>query len=117
MNSFIKNLTVIGTLTVITVFSWIGFNIYHNLNSSEISEKTFSAIKPIVPIFDQESLNSLTTRQIIEINLSDTIKITPKVTPSESPTPTPTPATQTTPTLSPTPTLTQNPTASATPTP
>lgn len=86
--NFLKNLINLGILTLITVIAWIGFNIYHNLSTSQISEVTKIRIEPIESTFDQEALNLLNARQFIQSDLSEQTKI--KAPPSTTLTPSPT---------------------------
>lgn len=119
----LRSLIALGVITVVTVFIWIGLNIEHNLTTSKISLMTLQKVEPITPNFDKKALDRLAGRTIIDVNLSESTKITPKVstTPSPSPTTSITPSTTQTPiptlSLTPSPTKIVEATPTATPTP
>lgn len=75
----------------ILVVAWVGFNIYHTLATSTVSETVVQQILPIPGTFDMRSIEELKKRKKITINLSDLEKQeNPTATPSAIPTATPT---------------------------
>lgn len=71
----LKDLTIIGIFTVITVFGWIGFTIHHNLTTSQISVATQARVEMIPATFDQEAINLLHARKPIPVDLSTSASI------------------------------------------
>lgn len=61
-----KDVLFIFLLTFITVAAWIGFNIYHIVVTSTISEEIQEQITPINPNFDTATVNKLKSREQIE---------------------------------------------------
>lgn len=66
-----KNFVYLGILTVVIVASWIGFSVYNNYTTSTISSDTKIRITPIPPAFDQETIENLRTKRIVDSNLDE----------------------------------------------
>jgi len=66
----LKNLIILGILTVITVSAWIGFDVYHNFTTSTISKDTAKTVIPITPTFDQEAISLVQKRQQLPVDLA-----------------------------------------------
>lgn len=101
--------------TSILVFIWIGFNIQHNAKTSTIPEATSIQIAPIVPKFDEQTIESIKQREAIDplLEIQKTIATptpllvtptgtTPTVSLIVSPTISPTTSPTVTPTIKPT---------------
>lgn len=58
----------------IIVLAWIGFNLYHNIKTSTISQNLTVQILPINPSFDKKTISDLKKRARVtpfyEINIS-----------------------------------------------
>ena len=80
-----KDILFLFISTFIVVVAWIGFNIYHKMATSTISEDLQIQIKPIEPNFDSQTIENLKSRvQITPVyELKDT---SPSVVASSSPT-------------------------------
>lgn len=61
-----NTLLLLSIATFITVVAWIGFNVYHNLTSSTISETESLEIAPLETTFNQQTIQSLSERQKVE---------------------------------------------------
>lgn len=61
-----KETLIILWLTFFTVVAWISLNIYHIWATSQISDIDASAITPIDPTFDTNTINKLKAREAIE---------------------------------------------------
>ncbi len=61
-----KEILFVLWMTFITVVAWIGFNIYHIMVTSTISEELQAQTLPIDPNFDMETINNLKIRQKVE---------------------------------------------------
>lgn len=61
-----KDVLIILWMTFITTVAWIGFNIYHAIVTSTISEELQMQILPIDPNFDMATINKLKSREKIE---------------------------------------------------
>lgn len=79
----------LAILTVITVFAWIGFDVYRALMTKPAPEVPSEILSPISPQLDIELLSSLEQR-VFEVPKTG-IQSTPVPTsiPSSSPTPSP----------------------------
>jgi hypothetical protein len=96
---FKRDMLIILLMTFITIAAWIGFNIYHIIVTSTISEELQAQITAINPNFDLDTINKLKSRKSIEplYQITDTAPkvtatpsaavtfITPGITPTESP--------------------------------
>ncbi len=51
---------------LIVTIAWIGFNLYHNVVTSTISEPLQQDISPITPSFNTSIISLLKTRQFIQ---------------------------------------------------
>lgn len=80
----IKNLLYFSILTTIVIISWISFGIYHNFTASTITADTSILITPIPGRFDDATLRQITTRYVIEADLSQK-RLESSATPNLSP--------------------------------
>ncbi len=111
----LKNLVYIAVFTLFVSSLWVGLSIYHNFSSTTISKDLDIQIVPIADSFDMSAVNILKKKQLIEVNLAQTVSSpSAKITPSPAAniiTPSPqaklTPALTATPSISPTPTTSQ----------
>ncbi len=99
----LKNLVYLAVFTFFVSSLWVGLSIYHNFSSSTISKDLDIQIVPIADSFDTSAINILKKKQLIEVNLAQTVsspsaRITPKPTETISE---PTPQLKSTPTLTP----------------
>jgi hypothetical protein len=60
-----KNWLNLAICTTITVFVWIGFDVYRVLHRSSIPPVLQSQLRPLNPDFDKETLKSLEKRKTI----------------------------------------------------
>lgn len=67
----IKSLLYLAILTTVTVLSWIVLSIYHNYTTSTIDQTTNIIITPIEPEFDQETIQKIKLKKVINANLSN----------------------------------------------
>jgi hypothetical protein len=90
-SKFSKNLFYIAILTVITILTWIGFDVYRAFNKVEIPKNVQEQLTPLNPQVDMETLENLPKR--LQIKEEEFILPTPTSTPTKTPTlmPTPTP--------------------------
>jgi hypothetical protein len=65
-----KGLLYLSIFTAAVVISWIIFGIYHNNTTSTISRDKELIITPIPPNFDEETVNKIKLRKIVEADLS-----------------------------------------------
>lgn len=111
----LKNLVYIAIFTLFVSSLWVGLSIYHNFSSTTISKDLDIQIVPIADSFDVSAINILKKKQLIEVNLAQTVS-----SPSAKTTPTPTgnaitptqtvkisPSPTAAPSISPTPTILQ----------
>lgn len=97
--------------TVLLVFAWIGFSVYHNYTASTIKPAVGFQIAPIDPSFDIKTIESI--KQRIQVDPLFEIQVsTPSATPSPTSIPTPTPSIKPSITISPTTTPTATNSAS-----
>ena len=85
-----NDILIILIPSFIFVLVWIGFNIYHSIMASTISETVNMQISPINPNFDTKTIDSLKGRQnVLPIyDAGVTVETpTPSPTPGESQTP------------------------------
>ena len=61
-----RDILIILWLTFLTVVAWIGFNLYHAMVTSTISEDLQMQIIPINPNFDLKTINSLKNREQVD---------------------------------------------------
>lgn len=54
-----KDLVTIGFVTLITVFAWIGFEVYRTNSKDTLPEKTKELIAPLNPTIKQEVIEKL----------------------------------------------------------
>ena len=66
----IKNLLYFSIITTIVIISWISFGIYHSFTASTIAPDTSILITPISGRFDDATLRRITTRHVIQVDLS-----------------------------------------------
>ncbi len=71
----LKNLILLFAFSSFVTFVWIGTSVYHNTITSKISQSNQIRIEPIDPSFDMETLQSLTSREEVTVNLSDQLTI------------------------------------------
>ncbi|HVZ12762.1 MAG TPA: hypothetical protein VG965_07070 [Patescibacteria group bacterium] len=103
----IRNLVYLTLFTSLIILSWIGFSIYHNYTTSTIDSDTKILITPIPGRFDDEVIQSIMQRKVIDADLNQRTPVASDEA-SISPTPTPIKLSPTlNPTLSPTPILAQ----------
>lgn len=57
------NLVVFGIITTVTIFVWIGFEVYKILNPRTIESIPDSVLMPISPTLDLETLRKLEARR------------------------------------------------------
>ena len=79
---------IIGILTVVTIFLWIGFNVYRAFTVTPSIKVPDEILKPIMPTLDSETLSKIDQRVFFEEGEIRQILIS---TPATTPTPTPTP--------------------------
>lgn len=97
-----KDVLLILIPTLIFVFIWIIFSVFHNFVNSTISEATNIQINPIVPDFDTKTINSIKQREGINplYTINQVITPTPGSSSPSSPSATPTLIPSPTPTIS-----------------
>lgn len=71
-----KDLLFVAVSFFILILIYFGFNIYHNLAVSTISEDTNIQISPIAPSFDDKTISELKKRN----NVSPAYQLTPSQT-------------------------------------
>lgn len=98
-----NNIFYLSLATFITIVVWIASNIYHNINTSTITDTENIQIAPIKPAFDTKTIEEILKRKKVlpVFEASSSSQVTPPPN-SELPQVTPQPTTQTTPTISPT---------------
>lgn len=79
-----QDVLIILVPTLIFVFAWIGFNIYHSAVTPTISEQQLTAITPIDPNFNIKTISLLQQR-------ANVIPVFVNIAPA-NPTPTPVPS-------------------------
>lgn len=80
----IKNLLYFSILTTIVILSWITFGVYHNYTTSTIAPDASILITPIPGRFDDVTIRRITTRRVIQVDLSQN-KLEASATPTISP--------------------------------
>jgi hypothetical protein len=58
-----RDLLILAILTVITVFTWIGFEVYRTLTETEIPSVLQHQIEPLNPTIEKAVLQSLKSRK------------------------------------------------------
>lgn len=58
-----KDLVAIGFVTLITVFAWIGFEVYRTNSKNTVPQRTQELIAPIDPAVAEHVLNRLEAAQ------------------------------------------------------
>ena len=61
-----RDILILLWLTFITVVAWIGFNLYHVMVTSTISEDLQLQITPINPNFDLNTISRLKSREQVD---------------------------------------------------
>ncbi|CAN5341781.1 hypothetical protein BH10PAT1_BH10PAT1_1940 [soil metagenome] len=93
-------------LTLITIFFWVGFEVYHSIIAKPAPPVAAEIINPLDPTLDTKSLDEIKNRQFLDENTLNTIPtIAPIIveTPLPSPTPVETASASATPTETPSP--------------
>ena len=80
----IKNLLYFSIITTIVIISWISFGVYHSFTASTIADDTSILITPIPGSFDDATIRRITTRRVIQVDLSQR-KLEASATPTLSP--------------------------------
>ncbi len=62
-----RDLLVLSILSVITVFTWIGFEVYRALTKTEIPIVLQRQIQPLNPVIQKEVLDSLRARRSFSV--------------------------------------------------
>lgn len=65
----VKNVLYLAIFTFIVILSWIAFGVYHNHTASTITNDAQILITPIEPQFDNETIENIRQRNIIQANL------------------------------------------------
>jgi hypothetical protein len=81
----IKNLLYFSIITTIVIISWISFGVYHSFTASTIAHDTSILITPIPGRFDDATIRRITTRHVIQADLSQKKLGTPSATPTLTP--------------------------------
>ena len=58
-----RDLLILSILTVITVFTWIGFEVYRALTKTEIPVVLQRQIEPLNPVIQREVIENLKSRK------------------------------------------------------
>jgi len=66
----IKSLLYLAIFTTATVITWIILSVYHNYTTSTIAQSTSIIITPIAPEFDQETIEKIKLKKVINADLS-----------------------------------------------
>lgn len=79
-----NNVFLLSLSTFITIVAWIGFNIYHNFNTSTISETENIQIAPIKSDFDMQAIDEISKRKkVVPIFDAASSPATPSAEPGE----------------------------------
>lgn len=54
-----KDALILATMTLITIASWVAFDVYRTSRKTTINEATQEQMKPLDPKIDKEIINSL----------------------------------------------------------
>ena len=57
-----KDFLTIAMFTLVTVFAWIVFDVYHAVRTSSVTEVQERLVAPLNPRFDQTTLNLIKNR-------------------------------------------------------
>ncbi|MFC1711610.1 hypothetical protein ACFLZ1_03435 [Patescibacteria group bacterium] len=68
-----KDLFTLSVLTTITVFTWIGFDVYRTLNKSTPKKVEKALLQKLDPTFDKKTIEFLKTRKYVSQEELDSI--------------------------------------------
>lgn len=74
-----KNITTILVFTTITIFAWIGFDVYRILTKPSALMVSKEKLEPINPNFNQKTLDIIKNRKTIDQKLLEQLAITQKL--------------------------------------
>jgi hypothetical protein len=86
-----KDALTLSILTLVTVLTWIGFDVYKALTKSEIPRVLQKQIAPLNPKVDWEIIEELRNKKTVSEEELKTVVI-PEVSPSPEPSPAVTPS-------------------------
>lgn len=93
---------VTAILTLITIFFWAGFEIYHALTTKPAPPVPAEIINPLDPTLNTKSLDSISQRLFLsDTQIGNTQAQTPTPVPTQTPSPTPNATASATPVASP----------------
>ena len=67
----LRNLLFLSIITTLAILALIGFNYYHNVTTSTVAEFITTKNIPITPILDTKTVEDLSDRNTITVNLHD----------------------------------------------
>lgn len=73
----VKNLYYFAILTTVVVATWMASTLYYSLTSSTVPEDTSMYATPIAPTFDTQTMEQVSNRLSVPVDLSSTIEYTP----------------------------------------
>lgn len=81
-----KDALILSILTLLTVLTWIGFDVYRALTKTAVPEVLQKQIDPLNPRINRETIERLKTRETISEEELKMV-VVPEVTPSPEATP------------------------------
>lgn len=63
---FSKDLLILAILTTITVFTWIGFDVYHAWTKTQIPQVLQEQMVPLDPKLDTKALENLSQKTLFQ---------------------------------------------------
>lgn len=65
-NKFSKDLLILAILTTITVFTWIGFDVYRALLKTQIPQVLQEQMAPLDPKLDTKAIENLSQKTLFQ---------------------------------------------------
>jgi hypothetical protein len=78
----LKTLLYLSIATTVGIALLVGSNVYHNTTTSQTEQISTIQNIPIVPVFDMDTVNELTKRRKITIDMEKRAVQTPTISPA-----------------------------------